>query len=124
MGAYKLTPCSISDSSDESISIVEARIFNLYQNMIAAEKELEEKTLLNLLNEVEEEQCKKQLSDGIFVHNANKLKNGKCPACGFEAPLSDEEESQSTLICDNCEVGFPGYMYVATKPTKLPGDET
>ncbi len=50
--------------------------------------------------------------------------NGKCPACGFEAPLSDEEESQSILICDNCEAGFPGYMYVATKTNKLKGDET
>ncbi len=123
MGAYKLTPCSISDS-DEPISIVEAKIFNLYQNMMAAEKEDEEKTLLDLLNEVEEEQYEKQLSDGTFIHNTNKLKNGKCPACGFEAPLSDEEESQSILICDNCEAGFPGYMYVATKTNKLKGDET
>ncbi len=123
MGAYKLTPCSISDS-DEPISIVEAKIFNLYQNMIAAEKKDEEKTLLDLPNEVEEEQSEKQLSDGIFVHNANKTKGGKCPACGFKAPLSDEEESQSTLICDKCEAGFPGYMYVATKTNKLKGDET
>ena len=122
MGAYKLTPCSIS--SPDEISSVEAKIFNLYQNMIAAEKEEEEKTLMDLLNEVEEEQREKQLSDGIFVHNANKQQSGKCPACGFEAPLSDEEESQSILVCDNCEAGFPGYMFVATKPTKLPGDET
>ena len=41
--------------------------------MMAAEKELEEKTLMDLLNEVEEEAYEKQLSDNIFVHNKNKL---------------------------------------------------
>ncbi len=49
------------------------------------------------------------------------LLEGKCPACGFEAPMS-AEDGQSVLLCDNCEAGFPVYMYVATKTTKPEGD--
>ncbi len=73
MGAYKLTPCSIS-SSDDPISIVEAKIFNLYCNMMAAEKEEEEKTLLNLLNKVEEELYEEKITEFTSVFNANKTK--------------------------------------------------
>lgn len=59
--------------------------------------------------------------------SSTKPKAGKCPACGFEAPLCHEEEGQSVLICDNCEAGFPVYMYVApkiaTKTTKPEGED-
>jgi len=54
MDAYGNTPYCVS-SSDDPISLVDSKIFNLYQNMMAAERELEEKTLLDLLDEVEEE---------------------------------------------------------------------
>ena len=55
------------------VSIADVQSFNRYQNMIAAEKQLEEKTLLDILNEVDEELYESQLSDNVFVHNANKL---------------------------------------------------
>jgi len=72
MGAYRNFPNIISPS-DETISFVDAKSFNLYQEMIAAEKELEEKTLLDLLNEVEEEVYETKISEGVFAHNINKL---------------------------------------------------
>ena len=71
MDAYSNHPNLISNQDE--ISSVDPKAFNLYQNMIAAERELEEKTLQDLLNEVEEEAYEKQLSDNIFVHNKNKL---------------------------------------------------
>ncbi len=116
MGAYDKFPFTVVTVSLDEPSILDVKDFNRYQEMKLAEEELEEleeKELLDLLNEVEEELSETQL-----------LKDGKCPACGFEAPLSDEKESQSILICDNCEAGFPGYMYFTTKTTKPEGDET
>ena len=65
MGAYNDYP--------NRILIADSKSSIRYQNMMAAEKELEEKTLLDLLNKVEEEQYETQLSDNIFVHNKNKL---------------------------------------------------
>lgn len=70
--AYKNHSYQVS-SSDE-ISSVDPKAYHRYLNMMAAEKELEEKTLLDVLNKVEEELYETQLSDNIFVHNANKLK--------------------------------------------------
>ena len=72
--AYENLPYSVvTVSLDDPISIADAKTFNHYQNMMAAEKELEEKTLLGVLNEVKEELYEEQLSDNVFVFNPNKL---------------------------------------------------
>ena len=65
MGAFRDYP--------NHIYIVDPKEFNHYLNMMAAEKELEEKTLLGVLNEVKEELYEEQLSDNVFVFNPNKL---------------------------------------------------
>ena len=72
MDAYSDYPNHVSDSDE--ITTVDPQAYNRFQEMIAAEKELEEKTLMDLLNEVEEELYEEHLSKNIFVHNANKLK--------------------------------------------------
>jgi len=65
MGAY--------DDYPNHITIVDPKDFNHYQNMMAAEKELEEKTFLDLLNEVEKELYEEKITEFTSVFNANKL---------------------------------------------------
>ena len=97
MGAYSDYP--------NHIYIVDPKEFNQYLNMIAAEKELEEKTLLDLLNEVEEEQHETKLSDNIFVYNANIKESKECPnpevpcdLCGAFNSLSCPKETEEEFF--------------------------
>ena len=71
MDAYEGYPYCVSDSNE--ISSVDPKVFNRFQEMIATEKELEEKTLMDLLNEVEEELYEEKITEFTSVFNANKL---------------------------------------------------